>query len=166
MSKYDANIHVWSGLFANNKWNWQKGMREIARGIGHAQYHSTARGYGGYELVAGFAIQRKAKHLLLIGHSNGGYAITRTAEILEPHGIKCTLICLDRTMKSCPDLGSNVPYAWDFYAGLRKMEEGPNFKGVYTLRPFEHLSHIGIQNDPDVQREIIEIGRNWRIKHG
>jgi len=162
MGKYDVDAHFWSGLLAHNKFNWQKGVRAISRGIGGVQYHSTVSGYKGWEKVAESAIRRKPKSLLLGGHSNGGFAITSIAEAVNPFGIECWLVCIDRTMKSCPDMRGNVVEAIDLHAGLRTLDKGPDFTGNYVYRPFLEETHIGIQNNPEVQRIAIEFGKRWK----
>ncbi len=165
MSIYDANAHCWSGLLSRNKLHWQDGLRDICREIGDVQFHpskETGSGYDGWREVAESAIKRGEKNLLLIGHSNGGYAITKIARMVKPHGIICSLVCFDRTHKSCPKLGSNVDRAIDIWAGLKKLEPGSDFNGSLKLYSFQQESHIGVINNKRAKRLAIDFGKEWK----
>lgn len=161
MTIYDADAHCWSGLLSGNKYPWQEGLRHICREIGDVQFHSSQSGYAGWEDVAFAAMGRNAKSLLLIGHSNGNYATTKIAEMLNQHGVECWLICFDRTRKACPKLGSNVREAIDIWAGMKKLEPGPDFNGELVLHSFQQESHIGVISSRRAQQIAIEFGRRW-----
>lgn len=162
MSIYRAEAHCWSGLLSGDKYHWQQGLRNVCRQIGDVQFHSSMSGYEGFEKVAYDAINRKAKSLLLIGHSNGGYAITKIAQMVKTYDIECWLICFDRTMKRCPPLGRNVPYALDLWAGLKNLEPGPDFKGQLKTIDYSRESHIGVIANRQAQEDAIKFGRYWK----
>jgi len=162
MSIFDADAHCWSGLLSGNNRAWQEGLRVVCREIGDVQFHASQSGYLGWESVANAAIDRDAPSLLLIGHSNGGFAITSVAARLARYGIPCWVLCFDRTMKECPPLGENVPEALDLWAGLKNLKRGPNFVGNLKRRDFSHCSHIGVIGDPEAQAEAIRFGKRWR----
>lgn len=162
MSIYNSDAHCWSGLLSGENRAWQEGLRIVCREIGDVQFHASQSGYLGWDAVADAAIQRGAPSLLLIGHSNGGYAITSAAARVKSAGIPCWVLCFDRTMKECPPLGSNVPEALDLWAGLKNLKRGPDFTGNLKRRDYSHLSHIGVIGDPDAQRDAIEFGKRWR----
>ncbi len=167
MSVYDANAHCWSGLLSRKDLHWQDGLRDICREIGDVQFHpskETGYGYDGWREVAEAAIARGEKNLLLIGHSNGGYAITKIARMVKPHGIICSLVCFDRTRKACPKLGSNVDRAIDIWAGLKKLEPGSDFNGSLKLYSFQQESHIGVINNKRAKRLAIDFGKEWKKK--
>lgn len=162
MSKYDADIHCWSGLLSGDKYDWQEGLRVVCRRIGDAQFHSSMSGYDGWENVAASAIKRRPKSLLLIGHSNGGYAITKIAHALKPYGIDCQLICFDRTMKHCPTMKGNVSNAIDIWAGLRTLQKGQGFRGNYKKYDFSFESHISVIKNKEAQDLAVAFGKRWK----
>ena len=162
MSIYAADNHSWSGLLSKNKYDWQEGLRNVCRNVGDFQFHPSSSGYAGWRAVARHAIDHKKKFLLLMGHSNGGYAITKCAEFVAPHGIKCALICWDRTLKRCPPIGHNVVAAIDLYAGLRTLEQGPDFRGYYKKYDFTKETHTGILKNLEAQRIATEFGLKWK----
>jgi hypothetical protein len=162
MSIYDADIHCWSGLFSAN--NESKGLRHVCREISDAQFHSSNSGFEGWEEVASAAIKRQAKSLLLIGHSNGNYATTKIAERLKQHYIDCWLICFDRTLKSCPKLGSNVIEAIDIWAGLAVLVPGEDFNGTLALHSFQKETHSGVLNNKQAQQIAIDFGIRWKTE--
>lgn len=162
MSIYAADNHAWSGLLSKNKYLWQEGLRNVCRNVGDFQFHATASGYSGWTGVAKYAIENNKKFLLLMGHSNGGYAITKIAERVAPHGIKCALISWDRTLKRCPPIGQNVVAAIDLWAGLRVLELGDDFRGDYKKYDFPKESHTGILTNLDAQRIATEFGMKWK----
>lgn len=162
---YDSPVHVWSGLLSGNNYTWQEGLRIVAANIGDASFHSSMSGYDGWEKVAASAVRRQVESIVLIGHSNGGYAITKCAAALKPHGIKAYLVCFDRTMKRCPALGANVPEALDLYAGLRNLESGPDFvaaNNTLTVVDFSEESHIGVIGNEHAQRLATAFGKRWK----
>lgn len=159
---YSADAHCWSGLLSGDKWQWQEGLRHVCAQIGGVQFHSSMLGFEGWEEVAAAALRRKARSLLLMGHSNGGYAITSIAAALESAGIECWLISFDRTLKTCPALGGNVAHALDLWAGLENLKIGPRFKGTLTRRDFSEESHIGVIGNGDAQRLAIDFGKRWK----
>lgn len=159
MSKYDADVHCWSGLLSGDKYGWQEGLRIICQRIGNAQFHSSMSGYEDWDRVAARAIVRKPKSLLLIGHSNGGWAITKIADALAPYDIDCQLICFDRTLKVCPTLKHNVSRAIDIWAGLRTMQRSPSFKGYYKKYDFSKESHISVIANKQAQDIAVEFAK-------
>ncbi len=161
MSIYDANRHAWSGLFSGNNYNWQEGLRDVCREIGEFQFHPSNSGFEGWEMVADAAIARNAKALLLMGHSNGGYAITSIAKKVKTAGIPCWLICWDRTLKACPTLGANVDSALDIWAGLNKLVPGSEFQGELKLCAFPQESHTGIISNDSAQQMAINFGKKF-----
>lgn len=161
MDRYDADRHCWSGLGSGPIPAWQAGLRRVCRHAGDFQFHSSLSGFDGWERVAASAIRRRPRRMILMGHSNGGYAITAIAEALEAHGIECVLVCFDRTLKPCPQIGSNVIAALDLWAQLSNLKRSPSFKGELVRRDFSHLSHIGVIGDPDAQRAAIDFIKEW-----
>jgi len=161
MSIYNANRHAWSGLFSGGNYNWQEGLRNVCREVGDFQFHSSNSGYAGWENVADAAIARNAPGLLLMGHSNGGYAITSIARKVSSVGIPCWLICWDRTLKACPTLGSNVNKALDIWAGLKKLVPGPEFQGELKLYAFPKETHTGVIKNEKAQLLAVNFGSKF-----
>lgn len=166
MTIYAANAHCWSGLLSGGNFGWQKGLREVARQIGDVQFHPSHEdrsGYQGWREVADAAIKRKPKGLLLLGHSNGVYAILKVAEYVKPHGIKCVLAGFDQTAKSCPKFGANVPAAIEIWAGLNRMRQAADFKGVFEVHnEFEDDSHIGVIANRKAQQLVVDFALRWK----
>ena len=163
----DAPVHIWSGLLSGGNPEWQRGLKRVARGIGGAAFHPSDEdrtGYRWWRDVADAAIARRAKSLVLIGHSNGGFAITSVAAYLAQKApeIACYLCCFDRTMKACPRLGANVPEALDIWAGLKTLEKGPGFAGTLISVDLNQESHIGVINNRVAQNLAIAFGRKWK----
>lgn len=158
----NAPVHIWSGLLSGGNYGWQEGLRVVGQGIGDAAFHASQSGYEGWTDVVEATRRRKAESIVLIGHSNGGYAITKCAEALKADGIRCYLVCFDRTMKPCPKLGANVPEAIDIWAGLRNLEKGPDFAGHLALVDMQPESHISVISNSLAQRIAIDFGRKWK----
>ncbi|HEU0310664.1 MAG TPA: hypothetical protein VFR36_05550 [Sphingomicrobium sp.] len=167
-SIFDADAHCWSGLLSGRKFAWQKGLREVSLGIGGVQFHPSHEDLSGYQdwrKVADAAIARKAEGLLLIGHSNGVYAITAVAEYLAQKNspIKCVLAGFDQTKKPCPYMGKNVVAAIEIWAGLNRMKMGDDFAGAFETHPeFRPDSHIGVISNPKAQRLVVDFALRWK----
>ena len=165
MSIYDANGHFWSGLFSANKPGWQAGLRSVSRRIGDMQFHPSENdgtGYEGWEKVADAAIKRKAKALCLGGHSNGVFAITSIAQKVKPHGIKCYLIAFDKTLKTCPKVGGNVPAVIEIWAQLSKLSFAPDFSGRHEYHNFGPESHLSVIDNKLAQALAVDFGQRFK----
>lgn len=161
-SVYAAGAHCWSGLLSGDKFPWQKGLREVCKAVGGVQFHPSQSGYAGWKESADAAIRRGAKSLLLIGHSNGVFAITSIAERVKPAGIACYLIAFDQTAKRCPAVGGNVKAFVEFWAGLDRVATAADFKGVAERHAFESDSHIGVIGNREAQRLAVAFAARWR----
>jgi|GEM_PF-3910439 len=161
-----APVWVGSGMLSGGRYDWQQGLRFIAKGIGNAAFRPSMSGYEGYREAAEYLVRTGAESRVIIGHSNFNYFATRVAEIVKPHGIDIYICCIDRTMKPCPALGSNVPYALDLWAGppMGRLQEGPDFVGELTKMNFVDETHISIIDNDYVRSLAIGFGKKWKRK--
>jgi len=163
--RFAGQIFIWSGLLSRNLYGWQQGMRKVGSAIGDATFipsKRTGSGYDWIDEVTEAIIANGHERVLLIGHSNGVYAITEVARRLRTGEVVCTLISFDQTLKDCPKLGANVDRAIDLWAGLDKLEAGRNFTGKLRLYDFSPDSHIGITHDTAALQIAINFGRAWK----
>ncbi len=160
-----CTVFGWSGLGSARRPTWQAGVRTVVDSVG-GQFIPSRSGYKNWKAVAKAIIDQGIKHVFLCGHSNGNVATTSIAKYLKPHGIQCTLLCLDRTMKSCEKLGFNVPRALDIWAGptMKRLQKGPDFKGELIQKDFIEESHIGMQQDKEVIQLGVDFVKDWKKK--
>ncbi len=162
----------WSGLMSRHKNHpadsWQIGVREVMMAVDGLFIPSkeTGSGYDGWEDVVRAILRDGTMDVFFCGHSNGNVATTRAAESLKSHGVRCTLLCLDRTRKSCRPLGSNVVSAMDIWAGppMKRLVMGPDFGDPSKLikKDFISESHIGMQQDEKVLAIATKFAAEWR----
>lgn len=169
MGRYDADANAWSGLLSGDKYEWQRGLRDIAQQTGDFMFHSSMSGYEGWNQVADSIAMRRPKSVFLTGHSNGVFAITSIAKAVKPLGIDCWLCSFDRTMKPCPMIGGNVSQAIDIWAGLKTLTLAPDFHGQYRRYDFNggdprfpNETHLGIINNKQAIDIAVAFARKWK----
>ncbi len=158
-SVFDSPVIMWSGLGSGTMPGFWEPLHEMQRKISGAALIKSNSGFGHWEDVAQYIVdtgQRK----VLIGHSNGGYAITKVAEAIGE--IPCDIICLDRTLKSCPRVDNNVKRCVEIWFGLAKLNFVSNYHGEYSFYDFHHETHIGGISNPEVQDTVVNFANAWK----
>lgn len=154
-------IHVFAGLFSGVQPRYRRGTLEIADKLDGAHYASIT-GYDDWLSVAQHihGLPTPRPPIVLVGHSNGVYAILKIAEWLSARGVVVDyLASIDKTLKPCPPAGSNIKILHDFYAGLSKVRLTPDFMGdaeLFDLAKIEGrpVGHVGAASLPFVHDTI------------
>lgn len=161
--RYNSAVLVGSGLASKESYQWQHGLRRVARATG-GFFDPSWSGYDGIEDAFDTILASGRKRVVSIGHSNRNFFSTALAQMLKPHGVEVAVCCFDRTMKWCAPVGSNVPAVLDMWAGppMQKIEIGPDFKGEHTLVEFLEESHISIISNKRAQDMAINFALKWK----
>jgi hypothetical protein len=162
-------VWVGSGLLSEPIYDWQRGLRIIAAGAAPSFFDPSMSGYANWHYYAAYLIKNKIQDQVMCGHSNWGYFMTKVAQMIEPHGLRCHICMIDRTAKACPKLGANVKHALDLWAGppmktLRPSQAFIDAKNVYELGTYFPESHLSIINNREVQRRAIDFCNKWKRK--
>lgn len=162
--RYDNPVLVGSGLASKETYGWQHGLRRVARAT-NGFFDPSWSGYDGIEDAFDTILASGRKRVVSIGHSNRNFFSTALAQMLKPHGVEVAICCIDRTMKWCAPVGSNVPSVLDLWAGppMEKIEFAADFKGERELVPFLAESHLSIINNKRVQDLAIGFALKWRV---
>lgn len=163
---YSLDTQIGSGLLSQAVPAWMAPLRRIAERVQPASFNPSLSGYKGWASIVRNAQQRKPHGLVLVGHSNYNFATTSIAAALAPAGIKCAIVCLDRTLKRCPPVGANVVAVLDIWAQLEVIRLAPTFAGTYERLALPRQSHIGVLSDPLAETRTIEFVQHWQKVFG
>lgn len=166
-----ADIRLFGGLGSGAFERYQEGIENLQERIGGTVYFSLS-GYSDWTEVSAeiLALEKAGKlsrPLVLIGHSNGVYAILKIAQRLAENGVAVDyLASIDKHIDVIfpipvvsPPAGPNIKLLHDFWAGLSKVTIGDDFvgkAGLFDLDKLdaENVSHVEAANHPFVHDTI------------
>lgn len=159
-----ADVRLFGGLGSGAFERYQEGIENLQERIGGTVYFSLS-GYSDWSEVASEIIAlegsgKLSRPLVLIGHSNGVYAILKIAQRLAENRVVVDyLASIDKTLKLCPPAGANIKLLHDFWAGLSKVTIGNDFVGKAGLFDLDKLDggnvhHVEAANHPFVHDTI------------
>lgn len=157
-------IRVGSGLWSAPNYDWQWGLRYIAENVKNAAFDPSMSGFDGIDKTVKGVLEVGHKRIVSIGHSNYNYYSTELARRLKPHRVEVVIVCIDRTMKDCPPLGSNVPAALDMWAGrpMKRLVPGSDFQGKLVQLEYLAENHFSIIKNMEVLNKAIEFANEWK----
>jgi len=158
-SIYNAKVIMWGGLGSENTDRYWKPLHEMQKRIPGAQLIKSGTGYAHWDSVAAH-INETNQRKVLIGHSNGVYAITKIAEAIGNR--TCRIIALDKTLKGCPRIGANVDRVCEIWFGLSRLKFTADFTGDYKFYDFKKESHVGGLSNPEVQDIVVNLANGWK----